>query len=166
MFIVEQACPYPDIDNKDLKALHLAGWSGDQLAAYLRLLAPGVSYPDEPSLGRIITTKIARGSGIGRELVARGLEKIHELYPTQPTRIGAQAHLHKFYGSFGFVQSSEPYDEDGIMHIEMMRPPGPVAREPESTECPRSSAAAADSALRDLPAAGRNSGLRPPNGRL
>lgn len=128
VFIVEQACPYPDIDDKDLKALHLAGWSDDQLAAYLRLLAPGVSYPDEPSLGRIITTKIARGSGIGRELVARGLAKIHELYPTHPTRIGAQAHLHKFYGSFGFVQSSEPYDEDGIMHIEMTRPAGPVTR--------------------------------------
>lgn len=122
VFIVEQACPYPDIDSKDLKALHLAGWSGDQLAAYLRLLAPGVSYPEHPSLGRIITTKIARGSGIGRELVARGLEKIRELYPTHPTRIGAQAHLHKFYESFGFVQSSEPYDEDGIMHIEMTRP--------------------------------------------
>jgi ElaA protein len=127
VFVVEQASLYLDIDGKDLKALHLAAWSGDKLAAYLRLLAPGVSYPDEPSLGRIVTAKFARGSGIGRELVARGLEKIHELYPTYPTRIGAQAHLHKFYGSFGFVQSSEPYDEDGIMHIEMMRSPGPIA---------------------------------------
>ena len=132
VFIVEQACPYPDIDSKDLRALHLAGWAGEQLAAYLRLLAPGESYPDEPSLGRIITTKMARGTGIGRELVARGLEKIHELYPTLPTRIGAQAHLHKFYGSFGFVQSSEPYDEDGIMHIEMMRAAGPVVRSPHA----------------------------------
>jgi ElaA protein len=127
VFVVEQASLYLDIDGKDLQALHLAAWSGDKLAAYLRLLAPGVSYPDEPSLGRILTAKFARGSGIGRELVARGLEKIHELYPMHPTRIGAQAHLHKFYGSFGFVQSSEPYDEDGIMHIEMMRPPGPIA---------------------------------------
>lgn len=128
IFVVEQASLYLDIDGKDLQALHLAAWSGNRLAAYLRLLAPGVSYPDEPSLGRIITTKMARGSGIGRELVARGLEKIHELYPTHATRIGAQAHLHKFYGSFGFVQSSEPYDEDGIMHIEMLRPAGPVTR--------------------------------------
>lgn len=129
IFVVEQASLYLDIDGKDLQALHLAGWSDDnRLAAYLRLLAPGVSYPDEPSLGRIITTKHARGNGVGRELVTRGLEKLHELYPTLPTHIGAQAHLHKFYGSFGFVQSSEPYDEDGIMHIEMLRPPGPVAR--------------------------------------
>lgn len=127
VFIVEQACIYPDIDGKDPQALHLSGWAGDKLAAYLRLLAPGVSYP-EPSLGRIITTKIARGSGIGRELVTRGLEKLHELYPTLPTRIGAQERLLEFYASLGFVQTSEPYDEDGIMHIEMLRPPGPVAR--------------------------------------
>ena len=126
IFIVEQNCPYLDMDGKDLDALHLIAWSNNEVAAYLRLIAPGVSYPNEPSLGRIITTKIARGSGLGRELVVRGLDKIYELYPTLPTRIGAQAHLHKFYGSLGFVQTSEPYDEDGIMHIEMLREPGPV----------------------------------------
>jgi len=126
IFIVEQNCPYLDMDGKDLDALHLIAWSNNEVAAYLRLIAPGVSYPNEPSLGRIITTKIARGSGLGRELVVRGLKKIYELYPTLPTRIGAQAHLHKFYSSLGFVQSSEPYDEDGIMHIEMLRQPGPV----------------------------------------
>lgn len=123
VFVVEQNCPYLDLDGKDLKAEHLVAWADNQIAAYLRLLGPGVSYP-EPSLGRIITTKIGRGSGLGRELVARGLERLHELYPTLPTRIGAQAHLHKFYGSLGFVQASEPYDEDGIPHIEMLRPAG------------------------------------------
>jgi ElaA protein len=127
VFVVEQNCPYQDMDGKDLDAWHLIGWSGKEVAAYLRLVAPGVSYP-EPSLGRIITTQIGRGRGLGRELVARGLEKIHELYPTLPIRIGAQAHLHKFYGSLGFVQSSEPYDEDGIPHIEMRCEPRPVSR--------------------------------------
>lgn len=127
VFIVEQNCPYLDLDGKDLDAWHLIGWSGAEVAAYLRLLAPGVSYA-EPSLGRIITTKIGRGNGLGRELVARGLDKAHELYPTLPVRIGAQAHLHKFYGSFGFAQASEPYDEDGIPHIEMLRAAGPVSR--------------------------------------
>jgi len=126
VFIVEQNCPYLDMDGKDLDALHLIAWSGQDVAAYLRVIAPGVSFP-EPSLGRIITTRIARGGGLGRELVARGLEKINELYPTLPTRIGAQAHLREFYGSLGFVQASEPYDEDGIPHIQMLRQPGPVA---------------------------------------
>jgi ElaA protein len=128
VFIVEQNAPYLDMDGKDLDAWHLVGWSGQEVAAYLRLIAPGVSFA-EPSLGRVLTTtKIGRGSGLGRELVARGLEKIYQLYPTLPTRIGAQAHLHKFYGSLGFVQASEPYDEDGIPHIEMLREPGPVVR--------------------------------------
>lgn len=128
VFVVEQNCPYQDADGKDLKAEHLTGWSGSAVAAYLRLLGPGVSYDKEPSLGRVLTTRIGRGSGVGRELMARGLERMHELYPTLPTRIGAQAHLHKFYASLGFVRSSEPYDEDGIVHIEMLRPPGPVVR--------------------------------------
>jgi ElaA protein len=126
VFIVEQNCPYLDMDGKDLDAWHLVGWSGNEVAAYLRLIAPGVSFA-EPSLGRVLTTKIGRGTGLGRELVVRGLEKIYELYPTLPTRIGAQAHLHKFYGSLGFVQASEPYDEDGIPHIEMRREPGPAS---------------------------------------
>jgi ElaA protein len=128
VFIVEQNAPYLDMDGKDLDAWHLIAWSGKEVAAYLRLIAPDVSFPGEPSLGRIITAKIGRGKGLGRELVARGLERIFELYPTLPTHIGAQAHLHEFYGEFGFVQASEPYDEDGIPHIEMRRPPGPVSR--------------------------------------
>lgn len=127
VFVVEQNAPYQDMDGKDLDAWHLVGWSGKEVAAYLRLIAPGVSFA-EPSLGRVLTTKIGRGAGLGRELIARGLEKMCELYPTLPTRIGAQAHLQKFYGSFGFVQASEPYDEDGIPHIEMRREPGPVVR--------------------------------------
>ena len=127
VFIVEQNCPYLDMDGKDPEAWHLVGWSGKEVAAYLRLIAPGVSFA-EPSLGRVLTTKVGRSTGLGRELVARGVEKIYELYPTLPARIGAQAHLHKFYGSLGFVQASEPFDEDGIPHIEMLREPGPVSR--------------------------------------
>lgn len=126
VFIVEQNCPYLDMDGKDLDAWHLIGRSGTEVAAYLRLIAPGVSFA-EPSLGRILTTRIGRGTGVGRELVARGLEKIYQLYPTLPTRIGAQAHLQKFYGSLGFEPASEIYDEDGIPHIEMRREAGPVA---------------------------------------
>ena len=127
VFVVEQNCAYQDLDGKDLNALHLTAWSAWDVAAYLRLIAPGVSFA-EPSLGRVLTTRNARGTGLGRELVARGLEKVYELYPTLPTRIGAQAHLERFYESLGFVRASEPYDEDGILHIEMLRPPGPIAR--------------------------------------
>ena len=124
VFILEQQCLYPDADGKDLGAHHLLGWRSidgqRQLAAYLRCLAPGVSYA-EVSLGRVLTAPVARGSGIGRELMAEGIALADRLYPGQPVRIGAQQHLEKFYGGFGFRTVSAPYDEDGIMHVEMLR---------------------------------------------
>jgi ElaA protein len=122
VFVVEQTCPYPDLDGYDLEAEHLIAWSGAEVAAYLRLISPGVKY-EEPSLGRILTTALARGTGAGRELLARGLERTDQLYPKLSVRIGAQSRLEKFYGSFGFVTVSEPYDEDGIVHVEMVRAP-------------------------------------------
>ena len=124
VFILEQQCLYPDADGKDLGAHHLLGWRSiggqRQLAAYLRCLAPGVSYA-EVSLGRVLTAPVTRGSGIGRELMAEGIALAGRLYPGQPVRIGAQQHLEKFYGGFGFRTVSAPYDEDGIMHVEMLR---------------------------------------------
>jgi ElaA protein len=120
VFVVEQDCPYQDLDGLDADAQHLIAWSGDQVAGYLRLLSPGTRF-GEPSIGRILTTSIARGTGVGRELVAKGIERAGELYPAQPIRLSAQAHLSKFYGSFGFVIASEQYLEDDIPHVEMLK---------------------------------------------
>jgi ElaA protein len=124
VFVLEQQCLYGDIDDLDLDAHHLLGWrtAGGQrrLAAYLRLLAPGVKFA-EMSLGRVLTTQAARGEGIGRELLAQGILHAERQYPGQRIRIGAQAHLEAFYGAFGFRKISEPYDEDGILHIDMLR---------------------------------------------
>ena len=120
VFVVEQNCPYQELDGWDLRATHLIGWQDQNVAAYLRCFAPGGKWP-ESSLGRILTTKNFRGGGLGRELVARGLARIDSTYPQASVRIGAQSHLERFYGSFGFVKDSEPYLEDGIPHIEMLR---------------------------------------------
>ena len=124
VFILEQTCLYPDIDGLDPQAHHLLGWrmvdGKRQLAAYLRVLGPGVKYA-EMSLGRVITTQAARGSGAGRALLARGIECAEGLYPGHRIRIGAQQYLERFYASFGFQTVSAPYDEDGIMHIDMLR---------------------------------------------
>jgi len=126
VFVLEQTCLYPDIDGLDTDAHHLLGWrtvDGKRaLAATLRCLAPGARC-DEMSLGRVVTSPSTRGSGLGRELVARGIEEAVRLHPGHAIRIGAQAHLENFYGSFGFVTVSEPYDEDGIMHVDMLRTP-------------------------------------------
>ena len=124
VFILEQTCLYPDIDGLDPVAHHLLGWrmvdGKRQLAAYLRVLGPGVKY-DEMSLGRVITTQAARGTGAGRALLAEGIARAEALYPGHRIRIGAQQYLEQFYSSFGFETVSAPYDEDGIMHIDMLR---------------------------------------------
>lgn len=124
VFVLEQHCLYPDLDERDQDAHHLLGWrtigGQRQLAAYLRVLAPGAKFA-EMSLGRVLTTAAARGTGIGRELVAQGIAHAERQYPGQRIRIGAQAHLEAFYGSFGFRKDGDPYDEDGILHIDMLR---------------------------------------------
>jgi ElaA protein len=124
VFILEQTCLYPDMDGLDLEAHHLLGWRIEngkrELAAYLRILAPGAKYT-EMSIGRVLTTPAARGTGAGRELLARGIEYAEQLHPGHRIKIGAQAYLEKFYQSVGFQTISEPYDEDGIMHIDMLR---------------------------------------------
>jgi ElaA protein len=120
VFIVEQNCAYQDLDGLDVDAEHLIAWSATDVAACLRLLAPGVKFA-EPSLGRVLTAAAFRSTGLGRELMARGIAHAERRYPLSALRIGAQAHLERFYGSFGFVRASDVYLEDGIPHIEMVR---------------------------------------------
>jgi ElaA protein len=121
VFVVEQKCPFQDLDGADPKCMHLLGHGPDgTLLAYCRLVPPGVKYP-EPSIGRVLTTKAGRGNGAGRELMREAVARAEGLWPGQALRIGAQRYLDRFYGEFGFTQVSEPYDEDGIVHIEMLR---------------------------------------------
>jgi len=124
VFILEQTCLYPDIDGADPLCHHLMGWreiDGQRtLVAYLRIVPPGVKF-DEMSIGRVLTTQAGRGSGVGRELLAKAIPLAEKLHPGWNIRIGAQAHLEKFYGSFGFQTVTDPYDEDGIMHVDMVR---------------------------------------------
>lgn len=119
VFAVEQECIYQDLDGKDLKGHHLTGYAGEKLAAYARLLPPGISY-EEASIGRIITTMAFRGTGVGKELVRRSIAEIERLYQTRQIKISAQERLQAFYEGLGFVKTSEAYIEDGIPHIEML----------------------------------------------
>lgn len=120
VFIVEQNCPYQDCDNIDLPSLHFMGWQQNKLIAYTRLIPSGISYP-ETSIGRVVTSPTVRRTKIGKELMERSISKLHELFGDQPIKIGAQLYLKKFYESFGFLQCSEVYLEDGIEHIKMLR---------------------------------------------
>jgi len=135
VFIIEQACAYLDADGVDPKSWHLAAWSAAQPEplAYARLVAPGVKYA-EASIGRVVTSAAARGTGLGRELVRRAVIEAEALYPGSGLRISAQAHLARFYAGFGFASVGEEYLEDNIPHIEMLRPPGPLTS-PSSGRC-------------------------------
>jgi ElaA protein len=108
------------VDGADPECWHLLGRRAGELVAYCRLVPPGVKFA-EPSIGRVVSSAAARRTGSGRELMREALARADKLWPGKPIRIGAQRYLERFYGGYGFVRASEPYDEDGIMHIEMVR---------------------------------------------
>jgi ElaA protein len=124
VFVMEQNCPFQDLDGADFVSWHLLGWDEKngkrELAAYCRLVDAGVKFA-EPSVGRVVTTMPFRRGGVGKLLMAEACARHDALFVGQPNRIGAQAHLQKFYEGFGFVKASESYIEDGIPHIEMLR---------------------------------------------
>lgn len=122
VFVVEQACIFLDPDGVDLQSHHLLGRDPKgELLAVLRIVDPGVKYA-EPSIGRVISSPAVRGTGVGRALMAQGLVECHRLWPGQGIRISAQARLERFYRECGFAPVGEPYLEDDIPHIEMLRP--------------------------------------------
>ena len=127
VFSVEQNCAYLDADGHDEQAWHLAAWSRSHRVplAYARLLAPGVKYV-EPSIGRVVTTSAARGTGLGRELVRRAVALSREVFPTFGIRISAQSRLERFYEEFGFAVVGDRYMEDGIPHTEMVWTAEPI----------------------------------------
>ena len=121
VFVVEQTCAFQDIDGQDQAAYHLLGHTETgELAAYTRLFAAGISYP-EASIGRVVVSPKFRRYGLGRELLRQSIVAVEQLFGPQPIQIGAQLYLKEFYESFGFRQLGEGYLEDGIPHIHMLR---------------------------------------------
>jgi ElaA protein len=120
VFVVEQTCPYLDADGADPRCWHGLGVKDGMLVATARIAPPGLKYV-EPAIGRVVTAPEVRRHGYGRELMLSAIAQVKRLYPGQPIRLGAQRYLERFYASLGFLPASEPYDEDGIPHIEMRR---------------------------------------------
>ncbi len=124
VFVMEQNCPFQDLDGADFLAWHLLGWDGageaKKLAAYCRLVDAGVKFA-APSIGRVITPRDYRLGGYGKMLMAEACRRHDALYPGMANRIGAQARLEKFYQQFGYKTDSDMYMEDGIPHLEMER---------------------------------------------
>jgi ElaA protein len=120
VFVVEQNCVFQDADNKDQLSHHLMGWSGERLIAYSRIIPAGIAY-EFVSIGRVVTAPDKRRNGTGKMLMNEALKATMNLFGNVAIKLGAQLYLKNFYESFGFVQSSGIYIEDGIPHIEMIR---------------------------------------------
>jgi ElaA protein len=128
VFVVEQRCAYQDADGRDDHAGHLLGRDEQgRLVAYLRIVEPGRRFA-EPSIGRVVVRPELRGKGLGAVLMEEGIRMCTEIYPGVSIHVSAQQHLRRFYERLGFhcLNEGNPYDEDGIPHIEMVfRPPEP-----------------------------------------
>ncbi|QYK01084.1 GNAT family N-acetyltransferase [Shewanella psychrotolerans] len=122
VFVVEQNCPYPELDGKDSLAdtRHLLGCDKQgRIVAYARILAPGVSYPDA-SIGRVLVAEYGRGGGVAHQLMQNAIAVARAYWPDANIQIGAQEYLADFYQRQGFMQVSDVYLEDGIPHMDML----------------------------------------------
>ncbi|WP_294209467.1 GNAT family N-acetyltransferase [uncultured Chryseobacterium sp.] len=120
VFVVEQDCPYPDLDGYDQQALHLWAEEDGNVLAYCRIFGRGIKY-DETSIGRVLTTAQARGKNLGKQLITYAVQAIENRFHTPEIRISAQDYLLKFYSGFGFEDTGKKYLEDDIPHTEMIR---------------------------------------------
>ena len=120
VFVVEQNCPYQDVDGKDIHGIHVLGYLNNKLVAYARVLGQGVSYKEYASIGRVVTSTSIRGKNYGHTLVDFSIAVSQNFFPSQPIKISAQAHLEKFYSKHNFVVTGKAYLEDNIPHIGMI----------------------------------------------
>lgn len=123
VFVVEQTCYYPDLDNldRDIHTLHLFSYENKQMVAYARILAKGICYPDHIAIGRVLTAASVRSKGYGHQLINQALTYCQQYFPRQNIKISAQQHLSAFYQQHGFIPCSAMYLEDGIPHISMYK---------------------------------------------
>ena len=122
VFVVEQACPYPELDGRDTEPGTVHLWFADEAGVVLstiRVLENG----EDRAIGRVATAGSARGRGLSAALVRRGIE----LCQGRTVDIGAQAYLEGWYERFGFSRSGPDYVEDGIPHLPMRLSASPSA---------------------------------------
>lgn len=118
VFVVEQACPYPELDGKDADALHLRLLVDGETAAYARIWRPENA---APRIGRVLVSPDHRGKKLGEALMREAIGACETRFPGMPIELSAQSYLQQFYRSLGFSPTSEEYVEDGIPHIDMRR---------------------------------------------
>lgn len=123
IFVVEQNCPYPELDNKDQLAYHcFCKDATGSVIAYCRIFKPG-DYFTEAAIGRVVVSRAYRNQKLGYKLMEKALAFIKNNWQNVSVKLGGQTYLEKFYGNLGFVKVGKPYIEDGIPHVYMILKP-------------------------------------------
>ena len=120
VFVVEQDCVYQDVDGKDQKALHVIGKKDTNIIAYTRIFNAG-DYFKEASIGRVVVSEKERHLKYGHQLMVASIKAIEDSFHTKEIKLSAQKYLEKFYNNLGFNIIGDPYLEDGIPHIAMLK---------------------------------------------
>lgn len=120
VFVVEQNCPYLELDEFDEVAYHLFYQEDSEIRAYLRILPANTRFL-EASIGRVMVSKNHRGKGYAKEMMRKAIQFLDEELQENPIRLHAQNYLRQFYASFGFQAISDVFMEDGIPHVAMLR---------------------------------------------
>ncbi len=115
IFVVEQNCPYPELDSNDQESIHLFTNDAEKVVSYLRIIT---SQP-KTRIGRVVTDVDYRGKNLSSLLMEEAMDYINTHFPTKPILLSAQEHLQPFYRKFGFRPVSDVYLEDDIPHVDM-----------------------------------------------
>ncbi len=116
-FVVEQNCPYMELDDRDQEAVHVWLEDAEGIQAYLRVMDRGVE-SEYVSIGRVIAVK--RRNGIGSRILKEGIRVAREVFNAEAIYLEAQVYARRFYERQGFRQVSDEYIDDGIPHIRML----------------------------------------------
>lgn len=117
VFVVEQHCPYQEVDDYDLRAVHVFYRENGRLAAYARVLPPGTEFSGVVAIGRVIAVK--RRAGWGTRIVSAAMDVARERFGAQRIALEAQVYAAPLYEKLGFVKTGAPFDLDGIPHVKM-----------------------------------------------
>jgi len=118
IFVVEQNCPYPELDDRDQEAVHVWLEDADGILAYLRIMDRGVE-SEHVSLGRVVAAR--KREGLGSRILAEGIRVAKDIFRTGTLYLEAQTCAIPFYEAQGFRVISEPFPVDGIPHVKMLR---------------------------------------------
>lgn len=135
VFVVEQNCPYQDMDEVDFDCLHLVVHQNERLIGYCRIIPPefnkmtsnlsiiepsNKAYQSMPAIGRVLVLPEYRGHGIARQIMTEAIKYCRKKYGKKPIIISAQTYLLSFYESLGFVPEGGFYLIDGLEHVKMV----------------------------------------------